>query len=308
MPCSGHLCLRKQTEARGDARDVQDQSLFIIQTARTTISATRSQRPLVPRRAPCPLVSPGILVTDPPSGRRVTRRSAITAASEASGCCPGSWRRMTTRADAATSFGNTAKRAASAQGSTSSRASAERTLSRLPFFSSHSTADRKSPKSDWCRVYSSRNGISISRKTSAPPQGCMARFLKVTGQMAVRGNYLQEKPFGHKRKILSFSSLVSPSVLSGGRMKDQAETDAVGEFRLQRSRYVHADCGRIYGRRENQHRASGGATMSLLQPHIQTAARVRRRGEPGDGLTGVRVEGRNGQGLMARQRCGTPDL
>ena len=80
-------------------------------------------------------------------GRRATKPAAIVSGSRCIDGSLGSNAINEANLAAAVTPGSLANLAASCQGSTSSRASAERTLSRIPFISSPSGANRKSSNS-----------------------------------------------------------------------------------------------------------------------------------------------------------------
>jgi hypothetical protein len=81
-------------------------------------------------------------------GKSTIKRAAIVSGSRCADGWPGSTAINEANLLVAVSPGNSASLAASCQGSTSSRASAERTLSSIPFLSSPIGANRKSSNSD----------------------------------------------------------------------------------------------------------------------------------------------------------------
>jgi hypothetical protein len=98
----------------------------------------------------------------PARGRSATRRAAIASGSRCADVLSGSAEMSEVILSVAASFGMRAKLAASSQGSRSSRASAEMTLSNIPFLSSPIGANRKLSNSDREREAEAERVIAVT--------------------------------------------------------------------------------------------------------------------------------------------------
>jgi len=98
----------------------------------------------------------------PRRGRRSIKRAVIFRLSDWSQRPAGSRRIKRSNAAVASSLGKSAKREASCQGSISRRASAETTLSDVPFFSSPIGAKRNSLNSEWGSENGDGRAISVT--------------------------------------------------------------------------------------------------------------------------------------------------
>ena len=95
-------------------------------------------------------------------GRSATKRTTIASGSRCAAVLSGSADINEVILSVAASFGMRAKLAASSQGSKSSRASAEMTLSNIPFLSSPIGANRKSSNSDRGREAEAERVIAVT--------------------------------------------------------------------------------------------------------------------------------------------------
>lgn len=102
-----------------------------------------------------------------PRGKSAINRAATVAVSGCADGLSGSAAINEAILAVAVSLGMRARLAASNQGSTSNRASAERTLSNIPFLSSPIGANRKSSNSDPGRVTEAERVISMAEFSSS---------------------------------------------------------------------------------------------------------------------------------------------
>jgi hypothetical protein len=98
----------------------------------------------------------------PGRGKSATKRAAIASGSRCADVLSGSAEINEVILSVAVSFGIRARVAASSQGSRSSRASAEMTLSNIPFLSSPIGANKKSSNSDRWREAEARRVIAVT--------------------------------------------------------------------------------------------------------------------------------------------------
>ena len=129
-------------------------------------------------------------------GNNAIKRAAIVSGPGDDGGRPGSAAIKEVNLSIAVLPGNRARSAASCQGSTSSRANAERTLSSIPFLSSPTGANRKASNSDPSLGSDAEFIMSLTESAGLP------LLLKPSNQQSCTSAFLhaEKQPQGRKRK------------------------------------------------------------------------------------------------------------
>lgn len=190
-------------------------------------------------------------------GNSATKRAAIVRGSDGADGPSGSAAIIEANLSVAASPGNRASSAASCQGSTSSRASAERTLSSIPFLSSPIGANRKSLNSDPRKEAEAECVISTTefRRLNRTPltaseASCRAAREKLSARQSEKLPH-EARPFDHIA-VRNGAGRLGNYGDSARAISEQGEARALSVFCFNR-----LFCGRIYERPAGQHMHAG---------------------------------------------------